>query len=237
MEKLVQSAQSPRRISGPVQICSFVTDLIEQTRAPLEAVIGFADLLGHESLTDEQQDYVQTVLQEGRELQKWLSYIILYTRIESGRLKAKCDALATADIMSALQQRLLHRTNEKANLTAHIEPHTQIPDQIVSDPLLLRQCLGIISDVAAHQNIGNTVELHVDTCPTDTHLSFSFRYQGKPNIHIDRQPLAGTEQWDINQLRLLLAGRLAELLEGQFSFSATAGDYELDLVIPIHERQ
>ena len=77
----------------------FLSRMSHDLRTPLNAVIGFAQLLALEALPDQQRESVTQILNGGRHLLDLINEVLDVTRIEAGRLSLTPQSVPVADIV------------------------------------------------------------------------------------------------------------------------------------------
>jgi len=82
---------------------AFLTNMSHEIRTPLNAIMGFAELLKENSLSqDNRKDFIDTIINNGRNLLNIISDIIDLSRIESGDLKMNPQICILHDFMQNL---------------------------------------------------------------------------------------------------------------------------------------
>ncbi|MDR7481834.1 MAG: ATP-binding protein [Armatimonadota bacterium] len=74
--------------------CRFVAHLCHELCTPLNAILGYAQLLSATNLTAEQQEHVQQVLRAGRHLRRVVDDALDLFRLGQGRLRLACEAVS-----------------------------------------------------------------------------------------------------------------------------------------------
>lgn len=75
----------------------FLSRMSHDLRTPLNAVLGFAQLLGAEALTGSQRECVQQIVHGGRHLLELVNEVVDIARIESGRLSLSPEPVRASD--------------------------------------------------------------------------------------------------------------------------------------------
>jgi PAS domain S-box-containing protein len=123
---------------------SFLASISHELRTPMNAIIGFSDVLAEEyvgQLNDKQREYVGDILDSAKHLLLLIDDILDMSRIESGRMTMEPDMVR----LSGLLEDSLIMVSEKIgkhSITIRIEMEAQTSDiEIVADPRKLRQVL------------------------------------------------------------------------------------------------
>jgi PAS domain S-box-containing protein len=77
----------------------FLSRMSHDLRTPLNAVLGYAQVLDVEELTPEHRDSVRQILSGGRHLLDLINEVLDISRIEAGRLSLSPEPLAVADLL------------------------------------------------------------------------------------------------------------------------------------------
>lgn len=79
----------------------FLSRMSHELRTPLNSVIGFAQLLELDELTEDQAENVTLILRAGRHLLDLINEVLDVTRIEAGRMKLSLEPVRVADVLGA----------------------------------------------------------------------------------------------------------------------------------------
>ena len=123
---------------------SFLASISHELRTPMNAIIGFSDVLAEEyvgPLNEKQREYVGDILDSAKHLLLLIDDILDMSRIESGRMTIEPDMVR----LSGLLEDSLIMVREKIgkhSITIRIEMDAQTSDiEIVADPRKLKQVL------------------------------------------------------------------------------------------------
>jgi|GEM_PF-6408884 len=118
----------------------FLTNMSHEFRTPLNAIIGFSELLSESPLASDQKAFNENVLKGSRSLLMLINELLDFSKIESGRVELESvpfeiRALAqeVVDVVS------LSVVKSRVNLEVRIQQ--DIPQLINGDPLRLKQIL------------------------------------------------------------------------------------------------
>jgi signal transduction histidine kinase len=116
-------------------------------KAPLNAILGFADLVSRGKLTEGQRESVAIIEQRGRELLYLIDTILDAARVEAGELTVAPEWTRVGDVvLSAVLNARELTAGVRVDITGEIQPG--VP-RILADPERLTQALMAIVLVAA----------------------------------------------------------------------------------------
>ncbi|MBL1210509.1 MAG: response regulator [Geminocystis sp. GBBB08] len=118
----------------------FLAKMSHEIRTPMNAVLSMSQLLLKTSLTSQQQNIVQTILDGGETLLVVINDILDFSKIESGMLQLEEYPLALTDLMKAVCNLFHSKALEKEiSLTYYLNP--DVPNYILGDRTRLQQIL------------------------------------------------------------------------------------------------
>ena len=125
----------------------FLSNISHETRTPMNAIMGFANLMSRTKLDIRQRDYVAKISLSGRNLLGILNNIIDFSKTELGKLTVE----RTPFVLNVIVQNVIDIAAEKARekdieVICRISP--DVPFQLVGDPLRLGQVLSNYLDNA-----------------------------------------------------------------------------------------
>jgi signal transduction histidine kinase len=125
----------------------FLASMSHDLKAPLNAILGFAELVSHGELTDAQRESVTIIEQRGRELLYLVATILDAARVEAGELAVAPEWTRIGDVVTPaiLEARTL-TAGMQVDITGEIQPG--VPRLLV-DPSRVAQALTAIVLVAA----------------------------------------------------------------------------------------
>ncbi|MEA3412351.1 MAG: ATP-binding protein [Pseudomonadota bacterium] len=117
-----------------------LANMSHELRTPMNAIIGFADLLGDYRIDDAHTEYVATIRRSASELLVLINEVLDYSRIESGELQVSETRFNIYELIEGIVSLLKKTAQEKRlDLLVYIDP--AIPLEIRSDPQRIRQAL------------------------------------------------------------------------------------------------
>lgn len=119
---------------------NFLSTISHEIRTPLNGVIGMAHMLKETSLTEKQQEMLQTVLHSGSTLLSLINDVLDMNKIESGNLEIENILCDLEEVVNSIKAPFVVQAEQKGMvLDVHIDPTIAV--HVYSDPTRLRQIL------------------------------------------------------------------------------------------------
>jgi PAS domain S-box-containing protein len=118
----------------------FLASMSHEIRAPMNTIIGIADLLAKTPLSAEQNRYVQIFRRAGDNLLNLIDDILDLSKVEASQLELERIAFSLNDLVEKVREMVAVRAHEKG-LTLVCEIAPTVPNDLVGDPTRLRQVL------------------------------------------------------------------------------------------------
>jgi signal transduction histidine kinase len=140
----------------------FLANMSHELRTPLNSIIGFSDLLmagGAGELTKEQNDFLESVLRNGRHLLALINSILDLSKVEAGRMTL---ALARTDLREAITGAVTDTTSLRSakNQTCELRLEENVSLVVVADGVRVRQILfNLLSNASKFTGDGGTITL------------------------------------------------------------------------------
>ena len=140
----------------------FVANMSHEIRTPMNGILGFAELLSQENLTDSQQEYIQTILKCGTNLLTLINDVLDLARIDAGHIQLRKQPCSIRKLLSD-NCRLLQRQAEEKGLKLTWQVASDVPDQLLLDPARFRQIqVNLINNAIRYTDRG-FVNVKIDT--------------------------------------------------------------------------
>lgn len=210
----------------------FLADMSHELRQPLNAILGFSDVMRSGvfgPLSERYQGYVGHVIDAGTHLLDLVNDILDLAKIEAGRLELEAEQVLIHDLFHAAGS-LIEPLAERHGVHLLID---SVPDDIClwGDPRRLKQVmLNLLSNAVKFTPAGGQVRLGFDAIAAGgVSIFVSDTGCGIAPEDIDRvqepfvQTAAGRRQADSTGLGLPLAKTLVESHDGRLTLTSTLG--------------
>ncbi|MEE4379057.1 MAG: response regulator [Candidatus Competibacteraceae bacterium] len=209
----------------------FLANMSHEIRTPMHGIIGCAELLAGSSLTQQQHDQVNVILNSAESLRQIIDDILDFSRIEAGKLTleaVKFDVLETVESSVAL----MISNAQKKNLNLVVSCAEPFTESVYGDPLRLRQILinllgnaikftdqGVIRVIV---KFGDRTEHSVQVKITvhDTGIGIPSTARGRLFDAFAQVDSTMTRRFGGSGLGLAISRRLVELMNGKIGFES-----------------
>ena len=140
---------------------NFLANMSHEIRTPLNGVLGMAALLGKTSLTAQQRNYVDVVLNSGRHLLSVVNDVLDMAKITSGHLEMEKISFNLCDSMGLAVQPLIALAQEKGITVEGVQLRASCPyPWVLGDPHRLNQILlNLVSNAIKFTPAGGKVNI------------------------------------------------------------------------------
>jgi len=211
----------------------FLTNMSHEIRTPMNAIIGFSEVLAEERLTDEQRYHVDIIRESAEDLLLLINDILDYSEIEAGKLEIDIVDCFLQQVLAVVESSMRQAAREKG-VAFEILQCEELPVQIRTDPVRLRQCLiNLINNAIKFTNEGHTyvnVSMQeVDSKPfirfdvEDTGIGIPADKQDSIFEEFARLDSSAARRFKGTGLGLVITKKLAHLLGGELTLTSEPG--------------
>ncbi len=212
----------------------FVANMSHELRTPLNLILGFTQILGHDSLlTQEQRNYLEIISRSGEHLLELIDDVLELSRIEAGKQSLNPSVFDFYYFLDCLEELFQVKAEEKGlYLTFYISP--DVPQYIKTDQQKLRCCLLNLIGNALKFTQSGSVALRVSLIKdnynqTSIHFEVEDTGPGIPPTEINHvfkafaQTETGRKEIEGVGLGLAISQRFVQLMGGQITVNSTVG--------------
>lgn len=207
----------------------FLANMSHEIRTPLTSIIGFADTLLIEDLSDkERQQSVDTIIRSGNHLLNIINQILDLSKIEADKLEVENIAFSPFQLIDDITSLIKVLTDDKA-IGFSVIYETEIPELIMSDPIRLKQILiNLCSNAVKFTDEGNvciyvksdrkkeTIQFSVE----DTGIGLKHEQQEKIFDAFTQADISTTREYGGTGLGLTLSLQFVKMLGGELVLSS-----------------
>ncbi|QGG46428.1 ATP-binding protein [Heliorestis convoluta] len=165
-KRLVQAKEEADRANKAKS--DFLATISHEIRTPIHGIMGMADLARMTDLSEQQQNYIKTILQSSQTLLDIINDILDYSKIESKTLQIREKVLNLPALLNEVFQIFLPTKFEK-DVDLILSLPSNIPTICLGDPLRIRQILLNLLGNAVKFTEKGSVSLQL-SCPEKTYL-------------------------------------------------------------------
>ncbi len=206
----------------------FLAGISHELRTPMNAILGFAQLLDLDELGGEQGDNVRQILRAGRHLLELITELLDIARIEAGELALSLEPVGVEELVAeacALTKPLADENDVAISVT----PGPASTFVVADRQRLLQVLLNLLANAVKYNRPGGSVEVRAEA--NGDRLSIAVRDTGRGVADQDLEQLfepferLGLEGGAIEGvgLGLALAQRLVQAMHGTLSAASTLG--------------
>jgi PAS domain S-box-containing protein len=209
----------------------FLSSMSHELRSPLNAILGFAQLLESTSPlpTASQKENIAQILQAGWHLLKLINEVLDLAVVESGKMSLSPESVSLAEVISECQAMMEPQAKQRG--ISMTFPQFDIPYYVHADRTRVKQVLiNLLSNAIKYNREQGTVEVKcTTTSPERIRISVKDTGAGLPPEKLTQlfQPFnrLGQESraGEGTGIGLVMSKRVVELMEGAIGVESTVG--------------
>lgn len=213
---------------------NFLASMSHEIRTPLNGVLGMAQSLVADGLSEQQTEKVNVILESGKTLTALLNDVLDLSKIEAGKIEIATVDGELAVTFDRLRQLFLQRAVERG-LKLDLEIAPDLPARLHYDPVRVRQCVGNLLSNAIKFTERGSVSMKVgakethDGCwlisveITDSGIGMSEATRSKLFSTFTQADASITRRFGGSGLGLAITRQLARLMGGDVSVDSEPG--------------
>jgi len=231
LKQAKEEAESANRAKS-----EFLANMTHELRTPMNAVIGFSQLLSSLVTDKKQRSYLQSIQTAGKSLLALINDILDLSKIEAGQLEIHNEAINIEVIFKEIQQIFSLKTAEKGlDFLVHIDEN--LPKGLLLDEIRLRQVLlNLVGNAVKFTKTGS-INLFVEKLSKtdekskldlvisvkDTGIGIDKKEQGIIFESFRQQSGQSNREYGGTGLGLSISKRLIEMMNGKILVKSTLG--------------
>ena len=199
----------------------FLANVSHEIRTPMNAILGMAEMLQRDTVSEQQSTYANTIVNSSHSLLSIINDILDFSKIEADKFDIIPEDVDLIELIQELQEMFSNMYANKG-LKLHVEVEEKLPQYANLDGARLRQILtNLLSNALKYTNQGSaTLRAWIDS---DDYLRFDVLDTGMGIKNEDQAKLfMPFEQLNIRRnknvigtgLGLAISHRLAKLMNG-----------------------
>ncbi len=213
----------------------FLATMSHEIRTPMNGVIGMSSLLSETSLTQQQQQYTDTITSCGESLMNVINDILDFSKIESGNMELEEEDFNLRRCIEDVLD-IFGKKAAQQGLELIYEIDQEVPVQIIGDGLRLRQIItNLVSNAMKFTAKGEVfVSVHLNKVFDDETIQLEIKVAdsgiGIPADKMERLFKAfsqvdssTTRKYGGTGLGLVISQKLVRLMKGEIAVESTIG--------------
>ncbi len=236
LEKTVAELHKAKKVAEEATKAksSFLANMSHEIRTPLNGIIGMADLMMQDELTELQRERLADLKNSGESLLEIINEILDISKIEAERLELEEVEFNIRELLEKVVRLLSVKTlKTEIELVASITP--DMPEKIIADPTRLRQVLINLLGNAIKFTKKGEIGVHIikkresekkitlEFVVEDTGVGIPEEKQDKLFQSYEQADKSTTREYGGTGLGLPISKKIVELMGGNLKVKSTVG--------------
>jgi len=206
----------------------FLSNMSHEVRTPLNAIIGFGQVLKLDANDEDTLDSVDEIIKAGKYLLSLTNEILDLATIESGKSELNLEEVQCFEVLDDSLSTLAPLLEDKG-ITTHFDGCRDV--SVIADRMRLQQvCLNLLSNAIKYNKQGGRIEVTLSIIDKDS-CEFRVKDNGigmKPEFHEKVfEPFArddeSSDKVEGTGIGLVITKRLIEQMQGRIGFNSEVG--------------